>query len=193
MNENKRRATAWWLVQISVAPAVLDPVEFARTRLRFDPDAKQEAVLRSGARRGLLNCTRQWGKSTVTAAKAVYHAHEHAGSLTLVLSPTARQSAEFLRKAAEFIGRLGQKVQRDGSNALSLAFPNGSRIVGLPDREENVRGFSNVSLMIIDEAARVRVTAEECPRIRKEFLREERAAMGTDTSGRSIFASLWTR
>jgi hypothetical protein len=32
---------------------------------------------------------------------------------------------------------------------------NGSRIVGLPGREETIRGFSGVTLLIIDEAARV--------------------------------------
>jgi hypothetical protein len=31
-------------------------------------------VLGSAGKRGLLNCTRQWGKSTIAAAKAVYQA-----------------------------------------------------------------------------------------------------------------------
>ena len=44
-----------------------DIVTFARERLGFDPDEKQELVLRGG-RRGIVNCTRQWGKSTVTGA-----------------------------------------------------------------------------------------------------------------------------
>jgi len=34
-------------------------------------------------------------------------------------------------------------------------FPNGSRIVALPGTEATVRGFSQVSLMLIDEASRV--------------------------------------
>ncbi len=44
--------------------AATDPVEFARERLGFEPDEAQKAVLRSDARRLILNCTRQWGKST---------------------------------------------------------------------------------------------------------------------------------
>ena len=47
-----------------------DAVEFARTRLGFEPDERQAAVLRSEAKRGILNCTRQWGKSTAAAVKA---------------------------------------------------------------------------------------------------------------------------
>src|SRR6267154_2377305 len=38
---------------------------------------------------------------------------------------------------------------------MSLLFPNGSRIVGLPGTEGTVRGFSAVSLLLIDEASRV--------------------------------------
>ena len=51
-----------------MAPA--DAVTFARTRLGFLPDAQQMEVLQSDAKRGILNCSRQWGKSTVAAAKA---------------------------------------------------------------------------------------------------------------------------
>ena len=130
-----------------------DIVSFVREQLGFDPDEKQQLVLRGG-RRGIVNCTRQWGKSTVTAAKAVHRAHSVAGGLTLVVTPSARQSAEFLRKAEEFVRRLGIKVRGDGDNEISIVFPNGSRIVGLPGNEVTARGYS-ASLLLIDEAARV--------------------------------------
>ena len=133
---------------------ISDPVVFSREMLGFSPDEQQEMVLRGG-RRGIVNCTRQWGKSTVTAAKAVHRAYSVAGSLTLVLTPCARQSGEFLRKARNFVRRLGVRVRGDGHNALSIAFPNGSRIVGLPENETTIRGFSDVSLLLVDEAARV--------------------------------------
>ena len=100
-------------------------------------------------RRGIVNCTRQWGKSTVAAAKAVHRAYCHPDSLILVLSPSARQSGEFVRKAEEFVSRLGD--QSPGRRRKR----NLARIVGLPHNEATVRGFSKVSLMLIDEAARV--------------------------------------
>src|SRR2546427_11360350 len=90
----------------------MDAVEFARKRLGFEPDATQELVLRGG-RRGLVNCTRQWGKSTVTAAKAVHRAYTRPGSLVLVVAPCGRQSGEFVKKAEEFVGRLGMKIRHD--------------------------------------------------------------------------------
>src|SRR5260370_31488735 len=83
-----------------------DVVAFARDKLGFTPDEKQELVLRGG-RRGIVNCTRQWGKSTVTAAKAVHRAYSAPGSLTLVLTPSGRQGRDVLRKAEEFVQRLG--------------------------------------------------------------------------------------
>src|SRR6202521_3205963 len=61
---------------------------------------------------------------------------------------------EFLRKVEEFVRRLGIKVRGDGDNEISIAFPNGSRIVGLPGNEVTARGYS-ASLLLIDEAARV--------------------------------------
>ncbi len=131
------------------------PTDWVRENLGFQPDAQQSRVLNTEARCGILNCTRQWGKSTVTAAKAVHQACRDKGSLTIVVNPTARQSGEFVRKAAEFARRLKIKPKGDGDNEISLQFPNGSRIVGLPGTEATVRGFSAVSLLLVDEASRV--------------------------------------
>ena len=132
-----------------------DAAEWVRRKLGFDPDPKQALVLRSESKRGVLNCTRQWGKSTITAAKAVYEAVRRKESLTLVVSPSGRQSGEFVRKAAGFARRLGMRTKGDGTNEMSLEFPNRSRIIGLPGSEETIRGFSSVSLLLVDEASRV--------------------------------------
>jgi len=129
--------------------------EWALRTLGFAADATQTRVLNATSKRVVLNCTRQWGKSTVTAAKSVHEAYMHAGSLTIAVSPTARQTGEFLRKAEGFVMKLGLRAKGDGDNEMSLAFPNGSRIVGLPGTEATVRGFSAVSLLLVDEASRV--------------------------------------
>jgi hypothetical protein len=129
--------------------------EWVRNQLGFEPDAAQKRVLNTDSKRVLLNCTRQWGKSTVTAAKAVHQAQTVEGSLTLVVSPSARQSGEFLRKAEEFVRRLKIKPRGDGDNDISILLPNRSRIVGLPGKEATVRGFSAVGLLLVDEASRV--------------------------------------
>ncbi len=148
-------------VGVTAAPSAKEPqspsgiVSFAREQLNFDPDPRQTEVLESTAKRGILNCTRQWGKSTVAAIKALHTAHSKPGSLVLVASPGERQSAEFLKKTEELVLRLNIKPRGDGKNSCSLLLPNGSRIIGLPGTEATVRGFSSVALLLIDEAARV--------------------------------------
>jgi hypothetical protein len=130
-------------------------VEFVRNRLQFEPDERQTEVLRSGTKRGILNCTRQWGKSTIAAALAVHRAYTEKGCTVLVASPSDRQSGELVKKAEEMMARAGIRTRGDGNNEISLRLPNGSRIVGLPGKEGKVRGFSAVSLLLIDEAAQV--------------------------------------
>jgi hypothetical protein len=132
-----------------------DAAEWVRTRLGLAVDSLQARVLRTTNKRGVLNCSRQWGKSTITAAKAVHQAAYAAESLTVVVSPSGRQSAEFLRKATGFARKLGIRIKGDGDNEISLELPNRSRIVGLPGTEGTIRGFSAVSLLLVDEAARV--------------------------------------
>jgi hypothetical protein len=53
--------------------ATADPVHFAR-QAGIDPDPWQADVLRSGAQRMLLNCSRQSGKSTTTAVLGLHTA-----------------------------------------------------------------------------------------------------------------------
>jgi Terminase large subunit, T4likevirus-type, N-terminal len=165
--------------------------EFARRQLAFEPDPRQAAVLDSRARYGILNCTRQWGKSTVLAIKAVHRAWTVPGSLTLVASPSERQSGEFLRKAAAFLGRLGVKRRGDGDNAASLAIPNGSRIVGLPGTEGTVRGFSSVSLLLLDEASRVSDAAYKSLRPMLAVGNGDLWLMSTPYGKRGFFYEAW--
>jgi hypothetical protein len=200
-----------------------DPLHFAQRSLGFVPDAWQEKVLSWTGRQLLLNCCRQSGKSTTTAILALHRALYFAKSLILLVSPTLRQSSELFKKVVDFLNLLAVRPQLTEDNKLSLQMANGSRIVSLPAKESNVRGFSGPSLIIEDESARVtddlflalkpmlaisqgqhilmstpwgrrghffeawenggeswdriKVTADQCPRINEEFLAEERRTM----------------
>ena len=100
----------------------IDEVEFARTRLGFQPDERQAEVLRSKAKRGILNCSRQWGKSTVTAAKALHRVLTTPGSLVLVASPSKRQSGGVDAEGEEDGGADGdQAAGRRGQCGLAAA------------------------------------------------------------------------
>ena len=132
----------------------LDPVLWCQGVLSLEPDSWQASVLRSTSKRIILNCTRQSGKSTVTSALALHTALYHPGSLILCLSPTLRQSGELFHNIIRFYGDAPTVPARTES-ALRLELENGSRIISLPGKEQNVRGYANVSLLVVDEAARV--------------------------------------
>jgi hypothetical protein len=140
----------------------------------------------------IVNCSRQWGKSTVTAVKAVHTAHSQPGSLTVVVSPSGRQSAEFVRKAGGFLRKLGIRPKGDGDNEISLALPKGSRIVGLPGTEGTVRGFA-ATLLVIDEAARV---SEEQYRAVTPMLAVQNGdlwLLSTPRGKRGFFWEVWSK
>ena len=76
----------------------MDAVGFCSTRLGIEPDARQREILLCGAKRVILNCARQFGKSTMTAALAVFRAMSKPEQMILFASPSERQSAELLRR-----------------------------------------------------------------------------------------------
>ncbi len=152
-------ATAYFtrLVQekrAAMPPAILAPEELA-SAAGLAPDPWQERMLSSGSQRILLNCSRQAGKSTVTALLSIHTALYEPGSLVLLLSPSLRQSQELFRKALDVYRALDRPVAAETESALRLELENGSRIISLPGKNHTVRGFSGVSLLAIDEAAQV--------------------------------------
>ena len=201
----------------------LDPVAFVQDVTGFERvDPWQAEVLRSGSDRIVLNCCRQSGKSTISGLLALHTAIYSPGSLILLLSPSLRQSSELFQVVRRFYGPIAEAYPPRRESALRLELRNGSRIVSLPGKEDTVRGYAGVALLIVDEASRVpddlfhaispmlavssgrlvllstpfgkrgfffnawdtgedwhkiRITADQCPRISKEFLARERKSM----------------
>jgi hypothetical protein len=131
-----------------------DPVEILRA-VGLEPDGWQQRALRSEADRLLLNCCRQSGKSTIIAALALHQAMYTPDSLTLMVSPSLRQSAELLKKALDLYRAIGRPVPSDAETVLRLELHNDSRIISLPGREQTIRGYSGVALLLADEASRI--------------------------------------
>ena len=224
--------------------------ELILQRAGMTPDRWQTQVLRTRRTQILLLCSRQTGKTVVAAALALRTALLEAPALVLVLTPSERQSSEFIRRIKELHDAIRQPLHMSGSllsvyekqvaeagkddvyfrlpakareSSLQLHLDNGSRIIGLPASEGKIRVYSSVALLLIDEASRVddslyramrpmlavsrgrllalstpfgkrgwfhdawqgsgnwdrvRVTAEQCPRIPSDFLAEERQALG---------------
>ena len=169
----------------------LDPAAFAADTLGFAPDPWQQRVLRSNRRQMLLNCSRQSGKSSVSAVGALHAAEYRPGSLTLMISPTQRQSTELLAKAASFLRKLpGAKL--DNEFSIAIKFRSGSRLVSLPGTDpDRIRGFSAPGLVIIDEAAFVSDQLYYALRPMMAVGQGKLIAMSTPNGRRGFFFDEW--
>ncbi len=205
------------------------------TEAEIVPDDWQRRVLTTSSTRTLLLCSRQAGKSTVSAALSLRAALLEPSSLVLLLAPSRQQSSELLLKVASLYRTLGRPVPtvRPRDSSLKIELANGSRIIALPGTERTIRGFSSTRLVVVDEAARVpdplyqairpflavsggslvalssayaklgwfyseytagssawervRIPADQVPRISADFLEEERQSLGERVFLREYF------
>jgi hypothetical protein len=157
----------------------------------LDPDPWQESILRSDASRVLLLASRQAGKSSVAAALALQTALLRPRSPVLLLSPSLRQSGELYRKVLDLFGALGRPMGVTAESALRMELANGSRVVSLPGDEKNIRGFSGVALLIIDEAARVADSLYYAVRPMLAISRGRLVALSTPFGKRGWFHEEW--
>ena len=135
-----------WNSVYSYVAAMRNPLTFAEEILGFMPDEAQARVLREAVRfRNIgMNCSRQWGKSTVVAVLALYRLLMDAGTTVLIVGPAERQAGETVLKVRGFLKKLRIKTRGDGANDGAAVLPNGSRIIALPAVEATIRGFSAV-------------------------------------------------
>jgi hypothetical protein len=123
--------------------------------LGFSLDPVQEKIIQDTSTRIIVNCTRQWGKTTTVAAKAAAEALAmDKPGLILIVAPVERQARELFRKIRTSLRyALGTSEKWPEDNKTSLELPNGARIVAVPAKGENIRGYTNPYLIIMDEAA----------------------------------------
>jgi hypothetical protein len=132
-------------------PHPADLITLAESLAGFGLHPAQREILSPTLKRALLNCSRQWGKSTIAALKAALHAHFHPAQTILIGSPSSRQSEELLLKVHGYLQKVCPQLTRTQER---ITLPNGSRILALPNSPDNIRGYS-ADLVILDEAARV--------------------------------------
>jgi hypothetical protein len=164
------------------------------TRAGIVPDAWQADLLRSDARQMILLCSRQSGKSTVSSILAIHEAIYNPNSLILLLSPSLRQSQELFRKLQDVYNALDSPnlPQATEESALRMEMSNGSRIVALPGKEATIRGFSGVSLLVIDEASRVPDELYQAVRPMLAVSGGRIVLLSTPFGKRGFFHSEWT-
>ena len=131
----------------------LDPVLMARA-VGFEPDETQADLMRATSKRVLLNCCRQFGKTTTTSLIALHEAIYRSPAMIILVSPSQQQSGELFKKIAEFWKQLPGAPESTQKSLTRLQLSNGSRIISLPGSERTTRGFSGATMVIMDEAAR---------------------------------------
>jgi hypothetical protein len=158
------------------------------------------------------------GKTLVAAALALRTALLEAPALILVLTPSERQSGEFVRRIKELHEALRKPRNIAGPvqpyhkkqaaeagqddayfrlpiktrvSSLQLHFENGSRIIGLPASEGKVRVYSSVALLLIDEASRVDDSLYRAMRPMLAVSRGRLLALSTPFGKRGWFHNAW--
>jgi hypothetical protein len=185
------RTATWIAIQRRRQTEATDAALLA-ARAGYLVDDWQRDVLRSTHHQILMNCSRQSGKSTITALMALHQAIYTDSSLVLLLSPSLRQSQELFRKTKSSLRALGRDAQSiEEESSLRVELANGSRIVCLPGKEGSVRGYSSVSLLIIDEAARVEDELYQAVRPMLAVSRGRIVLLSTPFGKRGFFWRTW--
>ena len=104
-----------------------------------------------------IRAGRQVGKSEVISSKACKFSLTHAGTTTLIIAASQRQSSllfEKVRANFDLMETKGEKVYAEKPTLTKILLKNGSRVYSLPAGRTGyfIRGFT-IDLLIADEAA----------------------------------------
>ena len=131
-----------------------DPVVFARDFFGFDAKDYQASLLRDKSKRIVVRWSRQAGKTTCIALRAVWFACMHPKTLTLIVAPTLRQSMIMADRIQDFLSGLPKDKRSELVEKFQrtiVRFRNGSRIVALPNSPQLLRGYT-AAQVITDES-----------------------------------------
>lgn len=168
----------------------LNPASFFKIQ-GIQADAWQEEFLLAAPQFSLLNCSRQVGKSTTVGALALHTALFKPNSLVLLLSPSQRQSGEIFRKVLDAYSHFNSFIATKHLTRTQLELKNGSRIISLPGKEQYIRSFGGVSLLVLDEAARIPDDLYHAVRPMLAVSGGKLAALSTPFGKRGWFYNAW--
>jgi phage FluMu gp28-like protein len=144
----------------------------------------------------VLLWSRQTGKSFLLSYFAIQRCIEFNNHKVLVISPSERQSKEFIEKVRLHITALKvagiEFFEEAEPYILEARFPNKSRIVAVPSKPETVRGFSGD--VIMDEASFFEKGHEVYQAVFPTITRKKEyklIAISTPRSKKDIFYFLW--
>jgi len=132
-----------------------DPAIFARRLLDFRPTKYQEDLLKDRKKRIVARFSRQAGKTTTIAVRAIWFATVHPKTVTLIVAPSMRQSMIMMDRIQGFLMGMPRKIRQRIIAKMQrtvIWFRNGSQIVALPNSPHLLRGYY-AHQVITDEGA----------------------------------------
>ena len=179
------------MIRNLLAPKDPPPTLEIMESLGLEPDPWQRDVILSKRSQLLLNCSRQAGKTTVSAILGMVQAMWYPMSRVIIVSRSHRQAREVLRLIKFFLRLKGAKGARASQDEIE--FKNESRIVCVPCREDTIRGYAQVDLLIIDEAARVPDDLYRAVRPMLAVSKGRLLCLSTPYGKRGFFWEAWAR
>ena len=168
------------------------PSMFAEALFGAPPDPWQTEVLETKSKRILLNCARQTGKSSIVAAMALHHALWTPKSMVIVISHTLEQAKETFRKITDYYKQIDRPVLSVTETVQKIELANKSRIIALTGQApDSIRGYSNVTLLVIDEASQVHEKAYTNSRPMLAISNGKIVLLSTPHGKRGFFWEAW--
>jgi len=131
-----------------------DIIAFVLLLFNFKPTEYQAKLLTDKSKRIVVRWSRQAGKTTCIALRAIWFAITYPKTLTLIVAPTLRQSMIVSDHILDFLTGMPANYRRlliDKLQRTTMRFKNGSRIVALPNNPQMLRGYT-AHQIIADEA-----------------------------------------
>ena len=151
----KRNALRQRITQGKSQPSLpKDAVEFVQTLFKFKPYEYQARLLQDDKKRIVVRWSRQAGKTTCIALRAIWFAITYPKTLTLIVAPSLRQSMIMRDRIQDFLMSMREDYRPELVEKLQrtvVRFRNGSRIVALPNSPQLLRGYT-ANQVIADEA-----------------------------------------
>lgn len=158
MNAKTRTAMPTRKTQSAITSSAKSAIKLATFKNPIPTLAYQERWIQDDSQLKIAVWSRQSGKSFAAALRAVLKCLT-SRTQYIILSKGERQSRLFMEKVRDFCAAFRElKILRDfealpetDDKTMEVAFPNGSRIVGLPANPDTARGYTGH--IVLDEFA----------------------------------------
>lgn len=132
-----------------------DPIGLVEDLFKFAPTDYQSRLLVDEGKRIAVRWSRQAGKTTTIALRALWFALTHPKTLTLIVAPSFRQSMIMGDRVQDYVSGLPADTRHalvEKQQRTVIKFKDASRIIILPNSPQLLRGYT-ASQVICDEAA----------------------------------------